>query len=153
MVIAPVIVALVAVNAPACVIVTVGLPVGPAENAVAPLDRVVVFPAFVALRLVVPIVHPQTVPVSNTHDFPAMLKVDILAADMLFACIMFDVMLFATISSAIIWSGLGHPNIFMDALLVTSGFILHMAIIIPPAITTFPGVVVACIEVGESGCQ
>ena len=42
--------------------VTVGVPVGPAEKAVAPLDKIVVFPPAVADKEVAPIVQPPIVP-------------------------------------------------------------------------------------------
>ena len=41
----------------------VGVPVGPAEKAVVPLDRVVVFPPEVADKEVAPMVKPPIVPV------------------------------------------------------------------------------------------
>lgn len=58
----PLITAPAQVKIPACVIVTVGNPVGPELNEVLPLDNVVVFPPAVADKFVGPINQPPIVP-------------------------------------------------------------------------------------------
>lgn len=93
----PFIIAPVAVNTPACVIVTVGLPVGHAEKAVAPLDRIVVFPPLVADKVVDASVHPPTVPVSKVQDLPVMFSVEIFVAVIVLAAILPAIILEAQI--------------------------------------------------------
>lgn len=84
----PFITAPVAVNTPACVIITVGLHVGHAEKAVDPLDNMVVFPPLDAVSVVDAIVHPPIVPVSNVHDLPVMFSVEILVAVIVLAAML-----------------------------------------------------------------
>lgn len=98
-----------AVIAPACVIVTVGAPVGHAVNAVVPDDSIVVFPPLTAERLVAPIVHHPIVPVSKVQDFPVIVRVEILFAVIVFTAISFAVIVFEAILSAVINVSLHCP--------------------------------------------
>jgi len=93
----------VAVNTPDCVMVTLGLPVGHAEKAVAPLDSVVVFPPLVAVRVVEASVHPPTVPVSNVQDLPVIFRVEIFEAVIVLVAISFAVIDQATMEEASIF--------------------------------------------------